>query len=329
MMKVCMDWEAAFSLPASTRQRILGSARRRATLHVAAKSTSSLCDNAASVDGKDDASSIISRCVGSQKRMFTKRKRIPKPDANHEEDASGLQKRMLIKKRHQNMSQQGDDGNNIHRPSTGLLVKRTQDRPLPGHLLCADFFKVDALDLAPRLLGKFLRRDDVVLQITEVEAYRPNDSACHGRFGVTARTAPVFGPGGHAYVYLCYGLHIMLNIVADLEGVGAAVLIRSCAPISGMNIIQSRRGLQSDKPVLLTGPGKVGQALGLTTEWSNHPLFVPGGLELLDGPAPENILVGPRVGISYATPEDVAALWRFAVAGTSWISAPHSTLTKP
>ncbi|KAJ0088983.1 hypothetical protein Patl1_32933 [Pistacia atlantica] len=95
------------------------------------------------------------------------------------------------------------------------------------------FFQVDALDLAPRLLGKFLRRDDVVLQITEVEAYRPNDSACHGRFGLTARTAPVFGKGGHAYVYLCYGLHTMLNVVADKEGVGAAVLIRSCAPMSG------------------------------------------------------------------------------------------------
>nr|XP_009783308.1 PREDICTED: DNA-3-methyladenine glycosylase-like [Nicotiana sylvestris] len=58
-------------------------------------------------------------------------------------------------------------------------------------ILTQDFYQIDALDLAPRLLGKFLRRDDVVLQITEVEAYRPDDSACHGRFGKTARTAPV------------------------------------------------------------------------------------------------------------------------------------------
>ncbi|XP_012569260.1 uncharacterized protein [Cicer arietinum] len=119
-----------------------------------------------------------------------------------------------------------------------------------------EFFQIDALDLAPRLLGKFLRRDDVVLQITEVEAYRPNDSACHGRFGITPRTAPVFGPGGHAYVYLCYGLHMMLNIVADKEGAGAAVLVRSCAPISGLDVIQQRRGQKTDKPILLTGPGK-------------------------------------------------------------------------
>ncbi|ONH95598.1 hypothetical protein PRUPE_7G080200 [Prunus persica] len=191
------------------------------------------------------------------------------------------------------------------------------------------FFQIDALDLAPRLLGKFLRRDDVVLQITEVEAYRQNDSACHGRFGVTARTAPVFGPGGNAYVYLCYGLHTMLNVVADKEGVGAAVLIRSCAPVSGLETIQQRRGQKTDKPVLLNGPGKIGQALGLSTEWSNHPLYTPGGLEILDGPEPEKMLIGPRVGIEYALPEHVNALWRFAVAGTSWISAPKNTLRPP
>ncbi|KAI9122414.1 hypothetical protein K1719_007103 [Acacia pycnantha] len=196
-------------------------------------------------------------------------------------------------------------------------------------ILRPDFFQIDALDLAPRLLGKFLRRDDVVLQITEVEAYRPNDSACHGRFGVTARTAPVFGPGGHAYVYLCYGLHMMLNVVADKEGAGAAVLIRSCAPVSGLDVIQQRRGQKTEKPVLLTGPGKVGQALGLSTEWSNHPLYQPGGLEVLDGPKPASILVGPRVGIEYASPEHVNALWRFAIAGTPWVSAPKNTLRPP
>ncbi|GAB2295470.1 hypothetical protein Dimus_029636 [Dionaea muscipula] len=196
-------------------------------------------------------------------------------------------------------------------------------------ILSRDFFQIDALDLAPLLLGKYLRRDDVVLQITEVEAYRPNDSACHGRFGVTARTAPVFGPGGNAYVYLCYGLHMMLNIVADKEGIGAAVLIRSCAPVSGLKTIQQRRGQMTDKPVLLSGPGKVGQALGLSTEWSNHPLYEPGGLELLDGPKPEKVLVGPRVGIEYALPEHVSALWRFAIAGSPWISAPKNTLGPP
>lgn len=208
-------------------------------------------------------------------------------------------------------------------PNSPLVCEPSVDKMT---ILPSSFFQIDSLDLAPRLLGKFLRRDDVVLQITEVEAYRPNDSACHGRFGITTRTAPVFGPGGHAYVYLCYGLHMMLNVVADKEGVGAAVLIRACAPVRGLETIQQRRGQMTNKPVLLTGPGKVGQALGLSTEWSNHPLYKPGGLEILDGPEPEKMLIGPRVGIEYALPEHVNVLWRFAVAGTPWISAPKNTL---
>ncbi|KAL6555466.1 hypothetical protein OROGR_006724 [Orobanche gracilis] len=210
-------------------------------------------------------------------------------------------------------------------PTTSISSNFLEKFPILSH----DFFQIDAIDLAPRLLGKHLRKDDVVLQITEVEAYRPNDSACHGRFGITQRTAPVFGPGGHAYIYLCYGLHTMLNVVADKEGVGAAVLIRSCAPVSGLETIQRRRGLKSEKPVLLAGPEKVGQPLGISTEWSNHPLFAPGGLELLDGPKPEKILVGPRVGIEYALPEHVNALWRFATCASPWISAPKNTLIPP
>ncbi|XP_077236267.1 DNA-3-methyladenine glycosylase (MAG) [Tasmannia lanceolata] len=220
--------------------------------------------------------------------------------------------------------------------SKSVIQKTPKSKPqsfpksmLSSQILPRDFFQIDALDLAPRLLGKFLRREEVVLQITEVEAYRPNDTACHGRFGITARTAPVFGSGGHAYVYLCYGLHTMLNVVADKEGVGAAVLIRSCAPVNGLDIIQQRRGQKTEKPVLLTGPGKVGQALGISTAWSNHPLYTPGGLEVLDGPEPENILTGPRVGIEYALPEHVNAPWRFAIAGSTWISAPKNTLRSP
>ncbi|KAL1204742.1 DNA-3-methyladenine glycosylase [Cardamine amara subsp. amara] len=210
------------------------------------------------------------------------------------------------------------------RPEPEYLQTRTTSEM---KLMPPEFFQIDALDLAPRLLGKLLRKDKVVLRITEVEAYRPNDSACHGRFGITPRTAPVFGPGGHAYVYLCYGLHMMLNIVADKQGVGAAVLIRSCSPVTGLETIQERRGLKTDKPVLLNGPGKVGQALGLSTEWSHHPLYSPGGLELLDGGEDvEKVMVGPRVGIDYALPQHVNALWRFAIADTPWISAPKNTL---
>ncbi|CAN1278087.1 DNA-3-methyladenine glycosylase [Linum perenne] len=217
-----------------------------------------------------------------------------------------------------------------HRPQPEpmtLSIPVTPSHKLP--ILPHEFFQIDALDLAPRLLGKLIRRDDVVLQITEVEAYRQNDSACHGRFGITPRTAPVFGPGGHAYVYLCYGLHTMLNIVADKEGVGAAVLIRSCAPISGLATIQMRRGQATQKPVLLTGPGKVRFVLLLSFCRIIDVFVASGGLEILDAPQPEKILVGPRVGINYALPEHVNALWRFAIAGSPWISAPKNTLMSP
>nr|CAB3451232.1 unnamed protein product [Digitaria exilis] len=183
--------------------------------------------------------------------------------------------------------------------------------PPIGRALPREFFEVDALDLAPRLLGKLLRRDEVVLRITEVEAYRPNDSACHGRFGITARTAPVFGPGGHAYVYLCYGIHMMLNVVADMAGFGAAVLIRSCSPVLKLFSDAETNKLRNQYYLL---------------DQESGSFTLSGGLEVLDGPEPEGILVGPRVGIEYASPEHVAAPWRFAIAGTPWISAPKNTL---
>ncbi|KAH7516859.1 hypothetical protein ACOSP7_028626 [Xanthoceras sorbifolium] len=234
------------------------------------------------------------------------------------------------KKKISKTSKSGCDSATGSCPRATIRVTKPEIHSVPSlekmKIMPSEFFEIDALDLAPRLLGKLLRRDDVVLQITEVEAYRPNDSACHARFGITPRTAPVFGQGGHAYVYLCYGLHTMLNVVADKEGVGAAVLIRSCAPVTGLKTIQQRRGQITEKPILLTGPGKVGQALGISTDWSNHALYTPGGLEVLDGPEPDKILIGPRVGIEYALPEHVSALWRFAIAGTPWISAPKNTL---
>jgi DNA-3-methyladenine glycosylase len=196
---------------------------------------------------------------------------------------------------------------------------RRRDRRLPQ-----SFYARDALSVAIDLLGKRLRRDSVVLRITETEAYCwPDDSACHNRFGRTARTEVMFGPPGHAYVYLCYGLHSMLNIVTNPPGEAAAVLIRACEPIAGEAVIRRRRG-GLDGPVLLTGPGKIGAALGLDVRWSGHPLFTAGGLELLDGDAPSEVLHGPRVGIDYARPEHRDALWRFAIGGTRWVSAPKT-----
>lgn len=182
------------------------------------------------------------------------------------------------------------------------------------------FFARDVRTVAIDLLGRELRRDAVALRITEVEAYAgPEDSASHARFGRTARNAPMWGPAGHAYVYVCYGIHAMLNVVAGLEGAAAAVLIRSCEPVAGLDIVRARRG-DKEGPVLLTGPGKIGAALALDTSFSGHALFEPGGLTLHEGEPAREVLTGARVGIDYAAPLDRDAPWRFAVSGSRWIT---------
>jgi DNA-3-methyladenine glycosylase len=182
------------------------------------------------------------------------------------------------------------------------------------------FYARDALVVAEALLGKLLCRDEVVLRISEVEAYcYPQDTANHCRMGRTPRNAPMWGPPGHAYVYLCYGIHQMLNVVTNADGEGAAVLIRACEPVAGHDVIAARRGAVVG-PALLTGPGKVGAALGLDASWSGSPLFKRQGLRVLDAPDPRAVMIGPRIGIGYATPEHQAAAWRFALADSPWVA---------
>lgn len=186
-------------------------------------------------------------------------------------------------------------------------------------LLPPEFYARDTLTVARDLLGAHLCRGDVVLRVTEVEAYCPGDSANHCYRGRTNRNAPMFGPPGHAYVFLCYGLHHLLNLVTMEDGVGTAVLIRACEPVAGHETVAARRnGITG--PRQLTGPGKVGAALGLDLSWNDHPLYVPGGLEVRRGTPVEAVLSGPRVGIDYAEPDDRAAPWRLAAAGTRWVS---------
>jgi DNA-3-methyladenine glycosylase len=187
-------------------------------------------------------------------------------------------------------------------------------------LLPRQFYARDALEVARDLLGQEIWHGEVGLRITEVEAYRyPDDSANHCRAGFTPRNAPMWGPPGHAYVYLCYGLHQMLNLVTNREGEGAAVLIRSCEPIAGEPTILQRRSGKNG-PALLTGPGKVAQALGLDGSFSGHPLYRRGGLEVREGTRPARIAAGARIGIGYAKPQHQEAPWRLAIAGSPWVS---------
>lgn len=159
----------------------------------------------------------------------------------------------------------------------------------------------------------------MVLRVTETEAYKwPPDTACHAKAGRTPRTEPLFGPPGRAYVYLCYGIHNLLNLVTGDDGQAQAVLIRACEPVGGLDVVVQRRGGRRG-PASLDGPGKVGQALGLDTTWSNHDVTAPTGLEVGPGTPPQGLLAGPRIGIDYALPEHRDLPWRFAEADSRWV----------
>lgn len=166
---------------------------------------------------------------------------------------------------------------------------------------------------ARALLGCLLMREDVTLRITEVEAYAgPGDTASHARHGRTARNAPMWGPPGRAYLYFCYGMHWMLNVVTGFEGDAAAVLIRGAEVVAGLDTVLRRRKAAKASPLLCAGPGKVAQALGLDQTFNGHDLLLPGGLTLVPGPPPARILAGPRLGIGFASAEDQRRPWRFA-----------------
>lgn len=186
-------------------------------------------------------------------------------------------------------------------------------------LLPQEWFTRDVVEVAGDLVGRYIVRGGVTLRITEVEAYcGPQDSGCHTRMGRTARNMPMWGPGGHAYVYLCYGLHNMLNVVTG-DGEGKAVLIRAGEPVRGVDIIRRRRGGRNG-PGMLTGPGKVGAALDASIELSGQAMFQTGPLELHEGVPATRLSAGPRIGIDYARPKDVKARLRFADADSAWVS---------
>ncbi len=184
--------------------------------------------------------------------------------------------------------------------------------PRQPPLIPQAFYRRPVEEVAAGLLGHLLVRDEVVLRITEVEAYGgPEDSASHARHGRTARNAAMWGPGGHAYLYLCYGLHWMLNVATGEAEAPGAVLIRGAEAVAGLDRILERRQVLRSTRDLLAGPGRVGQALGLDRGFDGHPLFTAGGLELRRGPGPARILATPRIGVDFAREEDRVRPWRF------------------
>jgi DNA-3-methyladenine glycosylase len=161
---------------------------------------------------------------------------------------------------------------------------------LARNRLPAAFFADDAPTVARRLIGCALVHGDRAGVIVETEAYLgPEDLASHARFGSTQRNAVMFGPGGVSYVYLCYGIHQMFNIITGADGEGQGVLIRAIAPYVGL----------PDDVAIGRGPGKVTKALGIDRrhdrqDLARGPLFVASAL------APPRLARGPRIGVDYA-----------------------------
>jgi DNA-3-methyladenine glycosylase len=181
-------------------------------------------------------------------------------------------------------------------------------------MLRRDFFARSVHEVAPDLIGATLLVDGVGGRIVEVEAYAQQDPASHAYRGRTPRNAAMFGLPGHAYVYRSYGIHWCLNLVCGGEGVPEAVLIRALEPTRGLELQQSRRGVE-DVRQLCSGPGKLCQALGITGEHDGLALDVPPFRLEARAEAPE-IVTGPRIGITRAT--DLS--WRYGEAGSPFLS---------
>lgn len=179
------------------------------------------------------------------------------------------------------------------------------------------FLNDDTLTIAKNLLGKFLISsiDGKITSgmIIETKAYLgKNDRASHAFAGRRSnRTEILYLEGGHFYVYLCYGLHHLLNIVTQEENEPHGVLIRALQPADGIDIMLKRRHMEKTSPQLTSGPGSLTQALGITTKLSGEPIgntvwLEDRGIKIL----PENILATPRIGVAYAK-EDALLPYRF------------------
>ncbi len=188
-----------------------------------------------------------------------------------------------------------------------------------GEELPVAFYERPVVEVARDLVGCSLTVGGVGGIITETEAYHVSEPACHAYVGLTDRTAPLYGPPGHAYVYLSYGIHSLLNAVAEPEGEAAAVLIRALEPRWGIDVMRERRGLEPEA-LLCSGPGKLTQALGFGLELNRAPLFeAPFELRApAAGWKGDVVGVAPRIGITRATELE----WRFCAASSRYLSRP-------
>lgn len=188
----------------------------------------------------------------------------------------------------------------------------------PENVLQRSFYENDdVVEVSKKLLGKVLCStiggELTSGIITETEAYcGRNDKACHANNGKrTPRTEVMFGDPGHAYIYLCYGIHHLFNVVTNRNGLADAVLVRAIKPLDGIKTIMSRRDMD-DSINLSNGPGKLTQALGITTDLNKTDLYsAPVWIEERNTSIPpDKIQTTKRIGIDYAG-KDAHKPWRF------------------
>ncbi len=196
--------------------------------------------------------------------------------------------------------------------------------------LDASFYeREDVVQISKGLLGKvlvsFFANEKTAGIIVETEAYRgPDDKASHAYNNrYTDRTKIMYENGGLAYVYLCYGIHHLFNVVTAKKGMAHAVLIRAIEPLVNVDLMLKRRMFGQLKPQLTAGPGVMSKALGITTENSGINLTHANSKIWIEDHHikvnPENIIESPRVGVAYA--EECAEWnWRFRIKENKWTS---------
>ena len=189
-----------------------------------------------------------------------------------------------------------------------------------GVVLGEDFYDRPPRQVARDLIGCGLFHGGVGGIIVETEAYERDDPACHAFIGRTGRTDVLFGPPGRAYVYLCYGIHKMFNVVTDADGVAAAVLVRALEPVAGIDEMAARRGGGRALRDFCSGPGKLCEALAIDLDRTYAQLWEPpfALTPRRAGDAPPEIVAGPRIGIT----KGVELPWRYCLAGSRYLSRP-------
>lgn len=178
------------------------------------------------------------------------------------------------------------------------------------------FFDRPVAEVARELLGCRMASADAAGRIVEVEVYDQHDPASHSFRGVTPRTAVMFGPPAHLYVYRSYGIHWCANVVCQPAGEGAAVLVRALEPLEGLDAMRARRGVDAER-LLCAGPGRLCQALGIDGTM-NGTSVIDGPVTITPGDPVDEVAIGPRIGISVAVEEPR----RLGVAGSPYCSRP-------